>query len=206
MHEPGSTPAIQPDPEAVRLVLAGVGHANLEVLRRLSLPARRAAAPSSEKTSAGAGRVGATGVAGEAGAHAVPAFPGAGVDLTVISPEPWHCYSGMVPGYLRGIYRLDEIAVELAPLVRRAGGRLRLGMAAGFDPRRRVVKVEAPAPAAVTMALANEVAGRTDLSAGGDHAAGGLSYDFIAFAVGSDAAGAAAAMAGAGGAVLSCKP
>jgi selenide,water dikinase len=145
-----------------RMVLAGVGHANLEVLRRLGArPGRTAGADERQ-------------------------VPEASLDLTVISPEPWHCYSGMVPGYLRGLYRFEEIAVELAPLVGRAGGSLLLGQVEGLDPRRRVVKVSA--------AAAGESAGRE------------VPYDLVAFAVGSDAAGAAAATAQAGDAVLSCKP
>lgn len=145
-----------------RLVLAGVGHANLEVLRRLS--------PSGL----------------------------AGVDLTVISPGPLHLYSGMVPGYLGGTYRVEEIAVEVAPLVRGAGGRLLLGRAVGLDPRRRLVKV---------VELADETATSTaDPWVGEGGEVSEVPYDLVAFAVGSDAMGAAAASARGGGAVLSCKP
>jgi selenide, water dikinase len=145
-----------------RLVLAGVGHANLEVLRRLS--------PSGL----------------------------AGVDLTVISHGPLHLYSGMVPGYLGGTYRVEEIAVEVAPLVRGAGGRLLLGRAVGLDPRRRLVKV---------VEVADEIATSTAdpwVDEGGEVRE--VPYDLVAFAVGSDAMGAAAASARGGGAVLSCKP
>jgi NADH dehydrogenase FAD-containing subunit len=150
---------------ATRLVLVGVGHAHLEVLRRLSRQRP------------------------------------ADVDLAVISPGPLHHYSGMAPGYLRGTYRLEEIAVELAPLVGAAGGRLLLGRAVGFDPRRRVVEVEqvgtagGPGGCADSGSLARNGGGRIEIP-----------YDLVSFAVGSDAAGAAAAAARAGGAVLSCKP
>ena len=151
-----------------RLVLAGVGHANLEVLRRLS----------------------SRGLAG--------------VDLTVISPGPLHLYSGMVPGYLRGTYRVEEIAVEVAPLVRGAGGRLLLGRAVGLDPGRRLVKVAEAADGG-----AAEEGGAAEAADGGVGVGGGVRevpYDLVAFAVGSDAVGAAAASARGGGAVLSCKP
>ncbi|HEV3075917.1 MAG TPA: FAD-dependent oxidoreductase [Thermoanaerobaculia bacterium] len=145
-----------------RLVLAGVGHANLEVLRRFS----------------------SRGLAG--------------VDLTVISPGPLHLYSGMVPGYLRGTYRVEEIAVDVAPLVRAAGGRVLLGRAVGLDPGRRQVRV---------VEAADD--GATSAADGGVVVGGGIRevpYDLVAFAVGSDAVGAAAASARGGGAVLSCKP
>jgi selenide, water dikinase len=145
-----------------RLVLAGVGHANLEVLRRLS------------------------------------SWALAGVDLTVISPGPRHLYSGMVPGYLRGTYRVEEIAVEVAPLVRGAGGRLLLGRAVGLDPRRRLVKVVEAADDGASSAA--------DDGMGLGSGVREVPYDLVAFAVGSDAVGAAAASARGGGAVLSCKP
>jgi NADH dehydrogenase FAD-containing subunit len=149
-----------------RLVLAGVGHANLEVLRRFS----------------------SRGLAG--------------VDLTVISPGPLHLYSGMVPGYLRGTYRVEEIAVEVAPLVRGAGGRLLLGRAVGLDPGRRLVKVVEDA-----VEDADENASSSaDSSVGEGAEVREVPYDLVAFAVGSDAVGAAAASARGGGAVLSCKP
>ncbi|HXO27990.1 MAG TPA: FAD-dependent oxidoreductase [Thermoanaerobaculia bacterium] len=145
-----------------RLVLAGVGHANLEVLRRF--------------WSRGL----------------------AGVDLTVISPGPLHLYSGMVPGYLRGTYRVEEIAVEVAPLVRAAGGRVLLGRAVGLDPGRRLVRVVEAADDGATSAAVNGVG-----EGGGIRE---VPYDLVAFAVGSDAVGAAAASARGDGAVLSCKP
>ena len=145
-----------------RLVLAGVGHANLEVLRRFS----------------------SRGLAG--------------VDLTVISPGPLHLYSGMVPGYLRGTYRVEEIAVEVASLVRGAGGRLLLGRAVGLDPGRRLVKVVEDAD--------ENASSSADPSVGEGAEIREVPYDLVAFAVGSDAVGAAAASARGGGAVLSCKP
>jgi selenide, water dikinase len=106
----------------------------------------------------------------------------------VIAPDPRHCYSGMVPGYLRGTYRLDEIAVDLAPLVSAAGGHLLLGTALRLDPGRRVVEVEVE-PAGTATRPTQEVP-----------------YDLVSFAVGSDAKGAAEAAARGGAAVLSCKP
>src|SRR5579862_5523956 len=147
---------------STRLVLAGVGHANLEVLRRFSSSAL------------------------------------AGVDLTVISPGPLHLYSGMVPGYLRGTYRVEEIAVEVAPLVRDAGGRLLLGRAVGLDSHRRLVKVTGGVDETATSAA--------DASAREGDGVREVPYDLVAFAVGSDAIGAAAASARGAGAVLSCKP
>ncbi len=67
------------------------------------------------------------------------------VDLTVVSASRRQLYSGMVPGYLYGAYREDEIAVEVAPLVERAGGRLVPGRATAVESDRREVVVEAGA-------------------------------------------------------------
>src|ERR1700709_1112375 len=91
--------------ERRRLLLAGAGHAHLEILRRLILE------------------------------------PLPEVELTVISPGPLPHYSGMVPGYLQGIYREEEIAVRVPDLVARAKGRFVRGPAAGVDPGARTVRL-----------------------------------------------------------------
>ncbi len=112
----------RPRSEPVRLVLAGAGHAHLEVLRRL--------------------------------AEERPA----GVEVTVVSAEPRHFYSGMVPGLVAGQYGEGEIAFELRPLVERAGGRFVV---------ERVTGVEAAAR-------------RLRLAGGGE-----IDYDLVSFNLGS---------------------
>ncbi len=49
--------------------------------------------------------------------------PLADADIVLISDERYHHYSGMVPGYLRGQYRVRELQIDLAALARRAGAR-----------------------------------------------------------------------------------
>ncbi len=66
---------------------------------------------------------------------------GVAFDLTVVSPVPRQVYSGMVPGFLAGTYTLEEISVEVAPLVARAQGNLIEGSATGLDPERQVVRL-----------------------------------------------------------------
>jgi len=88
-----------------RLLLAGAGHAHLEILRRQILEPLE-------------------------------------VDLTVISLGPLHHYSGMVPGYLQGTYREEEIAVRVPSLVARARGRFVEGRAVAVDPREKRVRLE----------------------------------------------------------------
>jgi selenide, water dikinase len=68
----------------------------------------------------------------------------------------------MVPGFLAGTYTLDEISIEVAPLVARAEGKLIEGSAVALDPARRIVR----------------------LSDGQE-----VEYDLVSFAVGSTTAG-----------------
>lgn len=90
-----------------------------------------------------------------------------GVELAVISPGRHHLYSGMVPGYLAGTYTEEQIAVDVEELTRRAGGRHLRGRTAGLAADRRLVLVEDD------RGQVREVP-----------------YDFVAFAVGSNTAGA----------------
>jgi selenide,water dikinase len=88
------------------------------------------------------------------------------VELTLVSPGPLHHYSGMVPGYLQGTYREEEIAFHLPELVERAGGRFLQARAVGIEPGRQLVRLqEAPD-------------GEPEIA-----------YDLVSFAVGSNTAG-----------------
>ena len=44
-------------------------------------------------------------------------------ELTLIAPGRYHHYSGMVPGFVQGTYREEDIRFDLQRLVERAGGR-----------------------------------------------------------------------------------
>lgn len=63
--------------------------------------------------------------------------PLAGVDVVVLSPEPFAPYSGMVPGWLAGFYRFDEIVVDFPPLAAAAGARWVQGELQALDPARQ---------------------------------------------------------------------
>ena len=67
--------------------------------------------------------------------------PLAGVEVVVISPEPLAPYSGMVPGWLAGVYRFDEIVIDFPPLVRAAGARWLRGEIESLDPVRRQLRL-----------------------------------------------------------------
>jgi NADH dehydrogenase FAD-containing subunit len=53
----------------------------------------------------------------------------AGVEITLVTPYPWLTYTGMLPGYIAGHYRLEGCTLDLTPLLRRAGIAMRATMA-----------------------------------------------------------------------------
>tara|TARA_R110002051_G_scaffold112821_1_gene185522 strand:- start:12668 stop:14833 length:2166 start_codon:yes stop_codon:yes gene_type:complete len=67
--------------------------------------------------------------------------PLAGARLTVVNPGPTAPYSGMLPGFVAGHYRRDDLDIDLVKLCRFAGARLILGAASGVDRARGVVHV-----------------------------------------------------------------
>ena len=89
-----------------RLLLVGIGHANLQILERMV------------------------------------ADPQPDVDLVAVSMSDKHHYSGMVPGYLRGGYREDQIAFDLPNSVAAAGGKLIQSPAVGVDPEAQTVLLQ----------------------------------------------------------------
>ena len=57
-----------------------------------------------------------------------------GIRVTLISDESTVCYSGMLPGCLAGLYRPDEMEMELRPLCAWAGIRFIRARVGGLDP------------------------------------------------------------------------
>ncbi len=72
--------------------------------------------------------------------------PVPGVRLTMIARDVLTPYSGMLPGYLAGLYEHREAHVDLRPLAARAGARLIHAAATGFDPVARTVTLEGRPP------------------------------------------------------------
>ena len=57
-----------------------------------------------------------------------------GVDVVVVSPQAMAPYSGMVPGWLAGHYRFDDIVIDFPALAARAGASWRQGELHLLDP------------------------------------------------------------------------
>ena len=50
-------------------------------------------------------------------------------------------YSGMLPGWMAGIYRADELLIDLAPLAESAGAELVLAEVMGLDPASQTLQL-----------------------------------------------------------------
>jgi selenide,water dikinase len=66
--------------------------------------------------------------------------------LTVIVDAPVAVYSGMVPGFVAGQYRAEELEIDVVPLARRAGARVVLSPAIRIDAAARRIHVADRAP------------------------------------------------------------
>jgi pyridine nucleotide-disulfide oxidoreductase family protein len=51
------------------------------------------------------------------------AAPRTDLEVTLVSPNRWQYYSGMLPGWLAGHYTIDDIRLDMAFLAKRAGAR-----------------------------------------------------------------------------------
>ena len=67
--------------------------------------------------------------------------PVSGTELVVVSPSALAPYSGMVPGWLAGLYRYDEICIPFDALAAAAGARFVIDEMIGLDPDRRRVQL-----------------------------------------------------------------
>jgi len=63
-------------------------------------------------------------------------------ELVVISPSRWQYYSGMLPGWIAGHYKLDQCRIEVAPQVSAAGGELILDRAVALDAEARQIHLD----------------------------------------------------------------
>src|SRR4249919_2963289 len=79
---------------------------------------------------------------GHAHVHVLKRFgmrPAAGVRVTLVARDLETPYSGMLPGYVAGLYRFEECHIDLVRLARFAGARLIDDEAVGLDRTARRV-------------------------------------------------------------------
>jgi selenide,water dikinase len=79
---------------------------------------------------------------GHAHVHVLKSFamrPEPGVRLTLISPQPYATYSGMVPGVLSGQYEVSEAQIDLRSLAARAKAAFIGDRVVQVDPRARML-------------------------------------------------------------------
>ncbi len=84
--------------------------------------------------------------------HRWAMHPLPGVRVTVINPDPVAPYTGMLPGFIAGHYRREELDIDLVRLARRAGARLVLGKASALDRTEKLVHVQGRPPIAYDLA------------------------------------------------------
>lgn len=68
--------------------------------------------------------------------------PLTGVKIVLISDVFQAPYSGMLPGYLAGLYNYDETHIDLARLCRFAGIEFILGKVKGLDPEKKEIRMQ----------------------------------------------------------------
>lgn len=64
-----------------------------------------------------------------------------GIEVTMVTPEPWQHYSGMLPGWMSGHYALDDIRVDLERLAAAAGARLLFRKMVALDADHKCVRL-----------------------------------------------------------------
>ena len=64
-----------------------------------------------------------------------------GVETTLVTPEPFSAYSGMIPGWMAGHYRAGQNLIDWRALARRAGIRLVIGTLCDIDPEQRLARL-----------------------------------------------------------------
>lgn len=67
------------------------------------------------------------------------AQPLPGVAVTLVSPDPHSAYSGMVPGWLAGVYAEADLLIDLPALCRAAGAQWLQGELSAINPQARCV-------------------------------------------------------------------
>jgi len=75
--------------------------------------------------------------------------------ITLIVDRPVAMYSGMVPGFVAGQYRQEELEIDVLPLARRVGARIIIARAARLEAAANRIHLEGRAPVAFDFASIN---------------------------------------------------
>lgn len=78
--------------------------------------------------------------------------PPSGARLTLVLDVPVAIYSGMVPGFVAGQYRSEELEIDVVPLARRANARVILSPAVGVDTAARRILLRDRPPVSYDLA------------------------------------------------------
>lgn len=62
-----------------------------------------------------------------------------GLEVILVSPSRWQLYSGMLPGWMAGVYQIEDCRIDLWHLVRRAGATMIEMPIVGMDADRQCV-------------------------------------------------------------------
>lgn len=82
---------------------------------------------------------------GHAHVHVLKALGDFGLDavtVNLVSPAPRQVYSGMLPGWIAGHYKLDECVIPLVPLCEKAGARFIASRAVALDLENQRVQLD----------------------------------------------------------------
>lgn len=88
-------------------------------------------------------------------------FPG--TERSLVTSSRYTAYSGMLPGWMAGIYRTEDLRIDLKPLAEKAGAKLVIADVIGVDPQRKMISLSSGETMAFDL-LSLAVGGETDVS------------------------------------------
>ena len=74
--------------------------------------------------------------------EAFASSPPVGCRLTLVVDTPIAVYSGMVPGFIAGQYRKEQLQIDVADLAGHAGAKVVVGQAVRIDPQARQIELD----------------------------------------------------------------
>lgn len=90
--------------------------------------------------------------------------PLAGIERTLVTASRFTAYSGMLPGWLAGIYRGRDLLIDLKPIAEKAGAKLVVAEVMGLEPARGALSLSSGEEIRFDL-LSLATGGETDTSA-----------------------------------------